>query len=233
MRRFQTAYEASDTTLSMRYIVILGVAFTLASAFMMFRKPGERRPTPILKASNFQEPEELGAVIFRRFWNEVRQAPVIVLGSSKQIKNYDRVWKGFLAVAKEYRIEFFHVYSAESLASLTENDEKLDLGKLKTGLSLEKPVIVHVGSSTQTWEQLKDLHPQALILFLTRLPLDVEEEKIIEKNCVQIQGFDITCQSAQVLTSRQRKRLNPAQHVAAIEKLFDRLHLVYVYEAQK
>lgn len=217
----------------MRYIAIIGVLFTVTAAVMMLRHPGERRPTPILKASQFAEPEEIGAVLFRRLWNEVHQAPVVIFGSSRDVLHYDRVWRAFLAVAKQYNVEFFHVYKGENLAPLVDGEENLNLAKIKNELSLQKPVIIHVESSSAAWELVKDIHPQALVLFMTNLPLDQDEDKIIQRECENIKVFNIRCLSANVLTSRQRKKLDSRMTIAAVEKLFDRLHLIYVHEAKK
>lgn len=183
----------------MKFIFALAILFTVGTLYMLIKNPGERAPTIILKPSAFDHPEQLGVVLFRRFWSEVNNAPVIVLGQHKDLESSKRIWQGFLAAAQEYNLQ-------------------------------NKKIIV-IDINDFNWQELQKLPDKALIIFLSRLPVDDNTTNILLAECrANDPVFQISCQSLRAVSGRKKKKLDVSKYYASVEKLFDRLHLVYIYE---
>ncbi len=59
------------------------------------------KPIPQINPTQFESLEQVGAVTYRRLRPALRQEKMVVLGSSPWLGEYDRVWNGFLAAARE------------------------------------------------------------------------------------------------------------------------------------
>ncbi len=113
---------------------------------------------PIMELTHFDEPEQIGAVLYRRFYVEVGSHPVIVFGGEN--KTSARVWRGFQEVAsREFKIHF-------------QNVSEKDLDKLKveakTGNSRKRIIVV---SSPDKIKEFQKRLPHALLFFEMPLPL--------------------------------------------------------------
>src|SRR3954470_22627530 len=73
-------------------IVSTGVYFTIRYGL----RP---KPIPVMNATSFNQPGEIGAVIYRRLRQEIRAERVLLLGSTPELSDYDEVWTGLLKTA--------------------------------------------------------------------------------------------------------------------------------------
>ena len=131
--------------------IILTVAFLFAGGglFVFFGGNVELQPTRVLNPTNFSKPEEIGAIVFRRFWQELHTEKLVVVGSSPFLKEYDRVWLGFLSVANESKLHFDKVFTQPGLRQLVPEAEPLDWEKVQLALINNDHVLVHVVSTEQ------------------------------------------------------------------------------------
>ena len=62
------------------------------------------RPVAVMKPSFFDEPAELGSVVYRRFFVELQDSPVVVWGADAQSTEHLEVVAGFLAEGEPRKV---------------------------------------------------------------------------------------------------------------------------------
>ncbi len=101
-------------------IVFASLIFAVGALFLVFKGNVELEPLRVLNPTNFSSTREIGAVTFRRFWQEMNAEKLVVVASSPLIREYDSVWRGFLSVAKANQIEFDTVFQQEGLRDISD-----------------------------------------------------------------------------------------------------------------
>ena len=84
----------------MKRFAFLALAFLLACG-IFYSITLVLKPKPISKMNPtiFKQPEQIGAVVYRRLRQDVQRAPLVVMGSSTWIHDYEKIWSGFLLTA--------------------------------------------------------------------------------------------------------------------------------------
>ena len=225
----------------LKSIFLIAILFTFLGLMVFFKDPGTLKPTIIIRPSTFDSPEQLGVVMFKRFWSEVNTAPIVILASSPFWPEPHRVWAGFLAAAHERGIRFSQFIQIAGLASLDDfttarGTKKITttsvpsmLEKLKeyTTGSVDK-TLLHVSADDATWIGLQNLPGKNLFLFQTILPTTPARAELLNQTCNQTKlEFQLSCQALRALSPRKLKKVDPNKNTVYVEKHFDRLHLIY------
>ena len=73
------------------------------------------KPIPVLNPTLFENPQQIGAVIYKRLRQEILTERILLLGSDPQLLGYQEVWTGLLktALADDVKIDVF--YQRENL----------------------------------------------------------------------------------------------------------------------
>src|SRR5690606_29875969 len=74
------------------------------------------RPVPIMDPSFFDAPEELGVVLYRRFFVEVEETPVLLWGVEPQTRQHLEVVAGFVKAAKAAGVPMARIVLDEELS---------------------------------------------------------------------------------------------------------------------
>lgn len=172
--------------------VIIAVFFTIGALRFVFtgHLPAQVEPQRILNASTFEQPEQIGAVVFRRYWQELNSENLIILASSPVLRDYDRVWRGFIAVANEMNLHFDKVYELEGLRKIDKASTSLDWQELNRDLVKGSKVLVHTVATDQQISEIRKMHPQALFIVQNIYPLSSERQSFVNANCVELQVAD-------------------------------------------
>ncbi len=99
---------------------ILVVGFMLSSVFMVLYFGISPRPVSIMKASYFSQPEEIGAVVFRAFYDPISREQVVFLGTPPQPAFHKQVVEGFLRAAAAEK-QPFNIVMADPILPALEN----------------------------------------------------------------------------------------------------------------
>src|SRR5579872_4491460 len=84
-----------------RWIWFAVSIFISTSVYFTIRYGLRPKPIPVMNASEFERPEQIGAVIYKRLYEEVGSERVLLLGSDKAIVQPSAsMWTGFLLTAR-------------------------------------------------------------------------------------------------------------------------------------
>ncbi len=167
-------------------LVSSGIYFTLRLGL----KP---KPIPVMNATVFEEPEQVGAALYRRLRQVVRAERLVVLGSHPDLVSSTAVWSGFVKAAKADGAPMALYFEEDTLArgpqvsGLERSSHGIAaFGEEKIGLRLRRNerVLVHGG----LWETipffkeglsqvLQKLYKQPL-LFIGTAPLFLSREML-------------------------------------------------------
>lgn len=81
-----------------RYLIGIGL-FVLISVVAVLRYGIGPKPIGIMKASFFDRPAEVGAVIYRRLYDPLGREPVVVFGVTPDVVEHRGIVEGFVATA--------------------------------------------------------------------------------------------------------------------------------------
>lgn len=84
----------------MHKLLISAFSLIIAGGIFLSLKHGlGPKPVPQINPSLFAKPEEIGAVVYRRLRQVIKENHIIVLGNFPLIHNYDQIWQGFIRTA--------------------------------------------------------------------------------------------------------------------------------------
>ena len=216
--------------------LLIGVAalFVTLGVLFVMNYGINPRPIRVLNATEFDRPEEIGAVLFRRFYQEVRGSQLVVVGSSPFHRSYSLVWRSFLAVAKANRVEFDAVYTLEGLRSISSESLSYDEYEIQERLQRGEKVLIQVASTDDLLEKYTDKYPQALFIFQSGFAVTEEGLNNILPPCRDddSSSFQMSCK-AQVASRRYLRRPKSKEHyVAALERHSVAKYLLFIYEPE-
>lgn len=218
----------------MRYIFALAMLFTLATFYQFVKAPGEMPPQMILKLSTFESPDQIGAFVFRRYINEIREAPVIVLGSAEDLLENDLIWKGFMAVANEFGIHFKTIYAEAGLKDIlvVEGPERLIFdSNVPPHIApiVGQKLIFNIRASDKNTGWVQSLPERSLVFYQALMPTTEQDERQLRAHCdLQQKQFQVSCAGLQALDSKSKKRLEGDKWSAVVEKFFGRFNMIFV-----
>lgn len=215
---------------------VLGTILTLIIISVLFvLKYGiTPRALAIIKPTYFDKKQEIGAVIFRRLFQDMKQINGILVETDPSIRDGEDVWLGLLKVASLYGKKMDFIIQHHELKTLTDRipSVRMDLIKHKkevrrllvSALQSKKNVLIHGPIETP----LKDLN----LLTITQQTFVVHPKDEESLQCPD-QGDKTTHKSCQALhLSRRyyRKKLKSDRISAALEKFKDNTFTLFIYE---
>jgi hypothetical protein len=213
---------------------VIGIAsllFAAGALKVLFQGDVELQPQRVLNPSNFNRPEEIGAMAFRRFWQEFHEEKLFIIGSSPHLKDYDKIWHGLIAVAKVNGVTFDKVFAQEGLRPISAESLPLDWEQIQLALVSSKKILVHLVATDEMWDQTVSRTTGGFILFQSVLPLEADEKNLMSASCMSDdKKFQLGCKSLKALGFGKKKKFDPAQITAVIEKYGLREHVLFVHE---
>jgi hypothetical protein len=186
-------------------------------------------PARVLNPTNFDKPEQLGAVIFRRFWQEIRDEKILIVGSSPFLRDYDRVWRVFLQVAAKENITFGRVFAQADLRDLGVKAEPLDWEAVQVALAGPDRILVHLVSTDEMLNEAQTRTMRGLILFQDLLPVKAEAIQLLQSRCGE-NDKAIACVALKALSHGKKRKFSVDKLTAVVEKHGRREHYLFVHE---
>jgi hypothetical protein len=190
-------------------------------------KPG---PTKIMNPTYFANPAAIGPILAKRFYVDLRDTQVIVFASSSEIVDSSKVWKEFLLSAHAEGIDFVRHFHIESVGPLSETSEKIsDLADIP---KVPGRIAIHVPSTEAWWSKSVGSYPSSRMgFFQTPFQLQPGRQDAISETCDRnLPHLQFGCLAREAATRYYRKKLTENKLAAAMDKLPDQLHLLFISE---
>lgn len=231
------------------YFIWIPLAVLLSFAVYFVLKWG-LKPKPIaqINPTRFEEPEQIGAVVYRRLRAVLRQEKLLVIGSASWINDSDKIWNGFIAAAREDGVQIARLYQEESVRPVKEFKglpvAPLDGAKFDRDRDGSKLVVLHTTSlrsshsdknslTRQLEQELKRPWPSITLLSLA---VTGEEIEALEPPCpiaqIQSEPHSLGCSSARISRKFLRRRYDPTALWAAMERHGLKDYLLFVHNPQ-
>lgn len=228
------------------------VSFALYFSLKWGLKP---KPIPQINPSQFEISEQIGAVVYRRLRPALRQEKMVVLGSAPWVRDYEHVWNGFIAAAREDKWKIDLLYEDPSLRPIKEFDglNRKNLtwpeptpelaAELKQHLQFGHLIIIHTTFNHSAHRTESSLSKELEVALkrpwtsISMLGLAVNEEEL---NALQPKCEDpispatrndyVACAAAKVSRNSFRKRLATDKLWAAMDRHGLKDYFLYVHE---
>jgi hypothetical protein len=135
--------------------------------FVFIRKGVPIEPTRVLDPTVFSTPEQVGAAMFRRYYPEFSEGHVFIFASFVSFQNYDRVWKGLLALAREKKWNADAVFSQEGLRNISTDATETSFREYEKIIAAAKPadrVVLQLIANGEELQNMRKRFPQAVII---------------------------------------------------------------------
>lgn len=216
-----------------RWIWIFAAILISTLVYSTIRYGLRPKPIPIMRATEFEALEQIGAVIYKRLKQNIRPERLIVLGSSPELVGSDLIWLGFLktAAADKVKIDVFFQregmttppnieswetipYGPASVSSgefLKQVQERLQRGHLIVvhGLTSE---VSHLVKDSLSFQLDKVVRHPVLALSTIGLSLTSEEVQGLHEKCLRPtieDDFTVRLDCTQSRISRALLKKNP------------------------
>ena len=241
----------------MKRLFLIVVSISISTGVYYTIRYGLRpKPIPVLNATKFERPEQLGVVIYKRLRTDIRAERVVLLGSSLDVPEDFRVWDGLVkaALADHEKIVYFErtILPVDPVNRKYEvipyDDAAVANGKLgelvKARQGKGKLILIHglnreashlVEQSLVRRLEVLLQHP-LLALSILRLAVNATERETLEPACAS-PGTDLTgqgrlgCAAERVAKQMQRRALDPRNFWSVIERHGLKEYLVFVHPA--
>lgn len=216
--------------------VAIAVFFTIGALRVVLNGelPNEIAPQRIMNSSNFNSPEQIGAVVFRRFWQEFNSENIVVLGSYPQLFYHKNIWDGLISVANKNKLGFEKIYEQKSLHQFSSQSTPLNWDEINELASRGGRILVHVEATNEMWLQARSKIKKGFFIFQALLPISEIENEQLRQQCEKLSAFGkyevLECAAMSVGRRGRKTKEDSAQFSAIIEKLGKREHILYVHE---
>ncbi len=222
--------------------VFIAVVFTVGALRFVFQGnlPKDPAPVRVMNPTEFKNNLQIGAVVYRRFWQEFHSENLVIVGSSPFLRGYDEVWRGLLATMYEKKQRFDVIFEQEGLRSLSLQAQPLDWQKVSAAVTSGQKIFVHLVATDQMWLEAKKHAPQGLYLMQAVLPITANETGFLQINCnhsskALLPAQKLSCLSIDVQkrSKRRDRDLVPSKTWGIVEQVAMREHVIYVHEKQQ
>lgn len=228
------------------FICFLGVAVFL---YFFGLNP---KPVAQIQPTAFERSEQIGAVVYRRLFQDFRELSIVILGSSPFVKDYEQVWAGLLrtfqADQKNLALPLQDagmrrlpvVYKSVSI-DLIADEERL-VAYIRDALKRNEKVIIHtsVNRSLQRFPSdliqhlEKEFQQPILSLSQAKMVVQAQQESQVQPPCNEAQEKDalsaLSCWSLSFSRRFYRKHLDSSLIYAAMEKHGHHDYVLYIYQ---
>ena len=201
------------------------------------------RALPIIRPTYFDGKQEIGGVVFRRLFQEMRNINGILVETNPAVKDGEQVWLGLLKVASQYGKKFDFIIQHHELEILTDQipsvqidliENKEELKKLlRIAVQSGKNILIHGPIGTDL-SNIEELGGDVFTITQQVFVIHQRNEKHLIKQCPN-QEDRITHKSCQALhLSRRyyRKKLKADKLSAALEKFKNNKFTLFIHEPE-
>lgn len=240
-----------------KWLWLLASCLVVAGLLLSFKYGMGPKPIPQINSSAFEEPEQIGAVAYRRLRQVIRESGVIILGSSPFLQNSDRIWTGFIRTAQADGVKFLGLVEQEGLNPILKISPlfgKFKAVDLRQSTEIEAlneakpmaPLILHLASASSAHL----VNPDELLAFRGQVSSPVtaisltsyvvardQLEQVLPpcpEGATQPAGQEwVSCAAVRVSKKFFRKNISKEKLSAVMEQVGQRDYLLYVHEPRE
>ena len=236
-----------------RWLWILLAVIISTAVYFTIRYGLRPKPVPVLNPTSFAELNEIGVVLYKVLYQSIRTERIVLLGSSDEVKDYDRVWAGLVAsaLADKEKLVFFVREGMKPLpnsdgadvVTFTQAQEKSgDLfQEVSKRLARKQLVIVHAWTNEVTHLVKESIsqkidpvirHP-VLAISTLRFAIDEADANTLQPPCLDASDDGLKklkCASYKVARKFLKKRLAADRIWAVAERHGLKEYLVFIHQ---
>ena len=225
----------------MKWVLVIISILIVFSVISVFKYGLAPRAVPIMRPTYFNDKQEIGGVIFRRLFQDMKKINGILVETDPTIENGERVWLGLLKVASQYGKKFDFIIQHQELKILTnqipsvtmdfiENKKEfhnLFLAALQSG----KHILIHGPLNTEL-PHSKSLKGNVFTITQQIFVTHPEDEKYLLEQCPNKKDRVIHkgCQALHLSRRYYRKKLRIDRLAAALEKFKNSKFTLFIHE---
>lgn len=235
-----------------RWMWILLAVLISTGVYFTIRYGLRPKPVPVLNPTHFTQLNEIGVVLYKVLYQNIRTERIVLLGSSEDVKDYDQVWAGLAesALADKEKLVFFVREGMKPLANssgadvVTFTDAQVKSGELfqevNQRLARKQLVIVHAWTHEIT-HLVKDSisqkidpvirHP-VLAISTLRFAIEAADVSTLQPQCLDASDDGLKklkCASYKVARKFLKKRLVADRIWAVAERHGLKEYLVFIH----
>lgn len=234
---------------------LLSIAIS-SGVYLTLRYGLRPKPVPVTNATQFEDLQQIGAVLYKRLRQNIRPERLIVLGSSGEVAGDPEIWQGFLKAAGADKVNVRVLFQLEGATPVLplEGVETVAFGEsqiasgefsesVRARLRAGQLVIVH-GPTRRVTHLVKDSLSRTLdtilrhpVLSISSLPATLEPEHAMARQeaCEAMREKDeresrVDCAIARVSRTMSKKRLAADKIWSVFERHGLQEYLVFVYK---
>lgn len=227
-----------------RWIWIVAALAISTGVYFTIRYGLRPKPIPVLNPTEFDDFEQIGSVIYKRLRHDIRAERLVVLGSTGEVPDDQRVWLGFLKAAtadKEKTVLLAHDTTPFEHSGPWETallaDDALD--QIKARVKAGQLIVIH--APTREASHLVDgslprkldrvLRRPVLSLATLRFALRGEDRDSLQTQCLDVTDsgeFRLACAAQRVARKYARRGLDPSKIWAVMERHGLKEYLVFL-----
>jgi hypothetical protein len=194
------------------------------------------KPIPVMNPTQFENPEQIGVVVYKRLRQNVRADRVIVLGASPGMEEDNLIWLGFEKAASADRetvmvMPLKEVTDREAFFAKIQEAVKARKLVLLTGLTTEVSHLVPNSFTKELEEHRK--HP-ILSISIQRLAVTTPEYDDVQTQCLDATkeetGYQrLECAAQRVARKYLKRKLEPNLLWGVMERHGLKEYLLFVH----
>lgn len=214
----------------------IALAFCISTSVYFTIRYGLRpKPVPVINPTQFETPEQIGVVIYKRLRQNVRADQLVILGSSNGEREEDsKIWDGFTkeATAEGGRVETIRSDEiGDKTALFKKVDEALKAKKfvIVRGLTPEVSHLTQNSLSRDLDRQRK--HP-VLSISIMRLAINKIDADDLQTQCLSTDDESVRkldCAAQKVARKYLKRKLEADKLWAVMERHGLKEYLVFVH----
>lgn len=237
-----------------RWIWILAAIAISTLVYFTIRFGLSPKPVPMMSLTQFTSSEDLGATVYKRLRQFVRQERVLVLGSSPELNEGLEVWSGFMksALADKMKVDVF--FQRRNLPAIPKVGEwelvEFDPSDVLSGKTIEEIkarlqrghlVLVHTSTIEGTHfvkdslTRKLDQHLRQPVLSISTFPLVLtpQGESDLQALCLNARDeegvFKLSCAADRAAKKALRRKPDPSKMWALLERHGLKEYLLFIH----
>ncbi len=199
--------------------------------------------------------EQIGAVVYRRLRPALRQEKMVVLGSAPWIRDYEQIWNGFIAAAREDKWKVNFIYEDQDLRPIKDFSglqrktlswpdlEPDSIKEIKNHLQFGHLILIHTtfnhsshrGETSLSRQLESRLNGPWTAISMLGFAVNEEEGALLQPPCEDpmspaTRGDYVACAANRISRRYYRKRLDPMAYWAAMDLHGLKDYFLYIHE---
>jgi hypothetical protein len=227
-----------------KFLIGFGILAVVCAVhiFLLFKKGYHAPPEKIMTPTTFSRAEDIGTALARRYWYELHNEKVVVLGLSPLLQTGGDIFRGFLHGTVSGGAQFDRFFVLNSLPNLETQglptSEPFSWTKVEEAIAAGQRVLIFQLSSDDAMKELVAKIGKGLMLFEAPLLVSEGSELHLQPPCGEkdpekwFASEELSCHVLEVSRRYYRKKLASGKLIGALEKSGSLKQILYVHEPE-